>query len=152
MHAVTVHTNVHRTNDTHSDLHTYIIKCVHECMSSWSFFFFVSDSSDNSAKIHTTSKVWKEKSCCQVQRLQNTSPSVIQAAEEAQITTQSPELQLACNEGLKKTRCKTNTFRRSQWWKHADLFELEQSLGCCCSVLDAEVYLQFHAHHLSEED
>lgn len=80
---------------------------------------------------------------------------VIQAAENAHIPTARPELQLACYEGLgkkKKKRCKTNNFRRALRGTHRDLFELEQSPQCCCSVLDSKVYLQFHARHLSEED
>lgn len=80
--------------------------------------------------------------------------SVIQASESPQITTTpSPELQLACNEAWKKKeRCKTNNSRGAQRCTHWDLFELEQSPQCCCSVLDAQVYLQFHACHLSTED
>lgn len=77
--------------------------------------------------------------------------SVIQAAENTQITTPSLEFQLACYEGLEK-RCKTNNFRGGQRCTQGDLFELEQSPQCCCSVLDAQVYFQFQARHLSEED
>lgn len=52
---------------------------------------------------HTTTQVWWEKELLSGSVVaKNTVASVIQAAENAQITTPSPELQLACYEGLGK--------------------------------------------------
>lgn len=71
--------------------------------------------------------------------------SVIQAAEKAQITTPSPELRLACYEGTGKRKKKKKGVKQITFEEPAsartDLFELEQSPQCCCSVLDAKSLL-----------
>lgn len=73
--------------------------------------------------------------------------SVIQAAEKAQITTTSPELQLACHEGLGE-RGKKNLEERGGARAEIHLKRSGARRVAALSLVP-EVYFHFHARHLS---
>lgn len=124
----TMHTAVCTKSQRHTHPHTSICACPPALFVSWCCH--------KCTQTHNKQGVLGKELLSGSAAAKHIVASVIRAAENAQITAPSPELHLACYEGPKK-RCKTNNFRGAQRCTHGDLFELEQSPQCCCSVLDA---------------
>lgn len=84
----------------------------------------------------------------------HTVASVIQAAENAQITAPSPELRLACYEGPgeKKKGVKQITFEEPGGASTEIYLNWSRARSVVALSLMLKFYFQFHARHLSEGD
>lgn len=144
---LTVHT--HTTMCTESQMHTHTHTSSDMCMSTFALSLLISTVSAHEARRDGKRTAVRFSGCKTHRRICN--PSIWEHADYYySVSWASAGMQRSL--GKKKERCKTNNSRGAQRCTHWDLFELEQSPQCCCSVLDAQVYSQFHACHLSTED